>query len=33
MTFKPFLTDQEIASLQIQEAQSGKNQKRTPEQI
>ena len=33
MTFKPFLTDQEIASLQIQEAQSDKKQKRTPEQI
>ena len=33
MTFKSFLTDQEIASLQIQEAQSDKKQKRTPEQI
>ena len=33
MTFKPFLTSEEIASLQEQEAQSSKERKRTPEQI
>ncbi len=33
MTFKPFLTSEEISSLQVQEAQSTKKQKRTPEQI
>ncbi|EHJ52482.1 helicase-exonuclease AddAB subunit AddA [Streptococcus macacae] len=33
MAFKNFLTDPEIASLQAQEAQSDKKQKRTPEQI
>ena len=33
MIFKPFLTSEDISSLQIQEAQSSKKQKRTPEQI
>lgn len=33
MTFKNFLTAQEIASLQLEEAASDKQQKRTPEQI
>ncbi|MET3558897.1 ATP-dependent helicase/nuclease subunit A [Streptococcus rupicaprae] len=33
MPFEPFLTDQQIADLQVQEAQSDKLQKRTPEQI
>lgn len=33
MTFKPFLSQEEIASIQVTEAQSDKKQKRTPEQI
>lgn len=33
MTFKPFLTSEEISALQAQEFQSDKKQKRTPEQI
>ncbi|WP_286783133.1 UvrD-helicase domain-containing protein, partial [Streptococcus sp. UBA4344] len=33
MTFKPFLTAEDISSLQQEEAQSSKTQKRTPEQI
>ncbi|MGT2755676.1 helicase-exonuclease AddAB subunit AddA [Streptococcus ovuberis] len=33
MLFEPFLTDQQISDLQVQEAQSDKLQKRTPEQI
>ncbi|MEY8463080.1 helicase-exonuclease AddAB subunit AddA [Streptococcus merionis] len=33
MPFSPFLSPAEIAELQIQEAQSDKTQKRTPEQI
>lgn len=33
MTFKPFLTAEEIAELQVAEAQSDEAQKRTPEQI
>ena len=31
--FKPFLTAEQITSLQMTEAQSDKKQKRTPEQI
>lgn len=33
MTFKPFLTAEDISSLQQEEVQSSKTQKRTPEQI
>ncbi|SDQ08730.1 helicase-exonuclease AddAB subunit AddA [Streptococcus equinus] len=33
MIFKPFLTAEDISSLQQEEAQSSKTQKRTPEQI